>query len=66
MKNEFTASMVIVAEVDQITCWASLLQGIQMIAYDSQRLTTAVEAAELAMVAIAELHMDLTIQTSLN
>lgn len=66
MKNEFTASMVVVAEVDQITCWASLLQGIQMIAFDSQRLTTAVEAAELAMFAIAELQMDLTIQTSLN
>ena len=65
---EFTTTrvvVVVVAEADQITCWASLVQGIQMVASDSQRLTPALEAAVLAMVvAIAGLRMDLTIQTS--
>ena len=48
-----------VVEVGQISCRASLLQGIQLIAAsDSQRVTTAVEAAAMVEVAIAELRMD--------
>jgi hypothetical protein len=52
--------MVAVVEVGQISCPASQLQGIQMIAKsDSQRVTTTVEAVAMVEVAIAELRMDL-------
>jgi hypothetical protein len=57
--------MVAVVEVSQISCWASLLQGIQMIAAsDSQKVTTVVEAAAMVEVTIADLRMELTIQKS--
>jgi len=66
---EFTASKVVavVVEVDQKCCRARLLQGIQMMtATDSQRVKAAFEAATMAVFAIAELRIGLTVQKSPN
>jgi hypothetical protein len=57
--------MVAVVEIGQISCPASQLQGIQMIAAsDFQRVITAVEAAAMVEVTIAELRMEFTVQKS--